>query len=258
MKVYNSPVKDTSYFLYRLISPVFDPIHFIQGVTGYVWFIRDLISYKLKDPKAKLLTRNLFPILDEKVSFTPFDAQYYHQQLWVFEHVFKKKPKLHVDIASTYELSGYLSKIVKTKFIDYRPIKANLKNLIIERGDILNLDIPENSIESLSCLHTAEHIGLGRYGDPLDPQGTEKACKSLSRILAKNGRLYFSLPIGKERICFNAHRVHSPLTILKYFNKLTLVSFSVVDDEGVFKENVNPRDYTTGNYSCGMFLFTKK
>lgn len=258
MKVYNSPVKDNFYFLYRIVSPVLDPIKIFQGITGYIWFIRDMIKYKTKDSKAKLLTRNLFPILNENVSFTPFDAQYYHQQLWVFEQVLKKKPKLHIDIASTYEMSGYLSKIVKTKFIDYRPIEAKLKNLEIERGDILNLQIPDNTVESLSCLHTAEHIGLGRYGDPIDPQGTKKACKELSRVLGKNGILYFSLPIGKERICFNAHRVHSPHTIVKYFNDLKLVSFSVVDDEGAFHENVDYKNYTQANYSCGMFKFIKK
>jgi len=258
MKIYNSPTKNYLYLAYRLISPVFDPIKSIRGIVGYGWFIRDAIKYKGMDRNAKLLNKNVFPILDEKVSLTPFDAHYYYQQLWVFEHVLKRRPKQHVDIASTYEMSGYLSKIVKTTFIDYRPIEAQLKNLTIMQGDILNLAFKDNSVESLSCLHTVEHIGLGRYGDPIDPQGTKKACEELSRVLAKNGFLYFSTPIGKERLCFNAHRIHSPTTIIKYFKNLKLISFSVVDDLGRFHENVDFQKYSQADYSCGMFLFTKK
>ncbi len=257
MKVYKSENKNRLYFLYRLVKPVFDPIKFYQGITGYFWYLKDLAKYNSRVSKKIVFNTNLFPVLDEKVSFTPFDAHYFYQQLWVFENVLKQKPTLHVDIGSTYEMSGYLSKIVKTKFIDYRPIKATLKNLVIERGDILNLDIKNDSVESLSCLHTAEHIGLGRYGDPIDPLGTKKACESLSRILTKKGFLYFSLPVGKERICFNAHRIHSPLTIIKYFKSLKLINFSVIDDEGNFYENVIPDDYKNLDYGCGLFLFTK-
>ena len=47
-----------------------------------------------------------------------------------------------------------------------------------------------------------EHIGLGRYGDPIDPQGTEKAATELQRVLAPGGDLYLSLPIEKESRVF--------------------------------------------------------
>lgn len=99
---------------------------------------------------------------------------------------------------------------------------------------------------------------MGRYGDPIDPLGTKKACLELSRTLARGGKLYLSAPIGKSRVCFNAHRVHTPQTILKYCKGLKLLSFSVVDDEGKFHENVDYSKYTHANYACGMFLFTKK
>lgn len=257
MKKLDSKAKDYAYFIYRLTAAIVDPIKFVTGIYGYFWFISDLIRYKLKDPKSSLLNINLFPILNEKVSYTPFDAQYFHQQLWCFENVLKHKPKKHIDISSTHEMSGYISKITKAVFIDYRPIETNLDNLEIKRGDILNLGIKANSVESLSCLNVVEHIGLGRYGDPIDPDGTEKACEQLAKVLAKDGNLYFSIPIGKERICFNAHRILSPNTILKHFEKLKLVSFGVVDDDGNYIKNVEPSNYTNLNFGCGLFHFTK-
>ena len=115
----------------------------------------------------------------------------------------------------------------------------------------------DNSVNSLSCLHVAEHIGLGRYGDSLDPFGTKKSCQELSRVLTKGGNLYFSLPIGKPRICFNAHRIHSVSQILQYFNGLELVEFSGIDDGGLFRENIDINTFKDSDYACGLFWFKK-
>lgn len=257
MKVFKSDTKNYFYFFYRMINPLFDPVKFYYGIKGYPSFIADIIKYKKTNLSAKILNRNLFPILDEKTPYHQFDAHYFYQQLWAFEHILKRKPKEHVDVGSTYSMSGYISKITKAVFVDIRPIKTSLKNLTVIDGDILNLPFKDNSIESLSCLHVVEHIGLGRYGDPIDPDGTRKACKDLSRVLAKGGYLYFSLPIGKERICFNAHRVFDPKTIIRYFRKLQLVEFNVVDDEESFHEGVDYQKYRKLSYGCGMFLFKK-
>lgn len=258
MKVFDSKVKNIAYFSYRIINPIFDPIRFVHGIYGYLWFVKDLILFKIKDKNAKLLNINLYPRLDEKTSFTSFDAQNFYQQLWAFEQILKKKPALHVDIGSSNLLSGYISKITKVIFIDLRPIQAKLHNLETKRGEILNLPFEDSSLKSLSCLCVAGHVGLGRYGDAIDPQGTKKACKELGRVLARGGYLYFSTNIGKERICFNAHRVLSPRTILDYFKNLKLLSFSVVDDSGNFYENVNYKDYLNIDYGQGMFLFNKQ
>ena len=143
-------------------------------------------------------------------------------------------------------------------FIDIRPFLANLENFEMKKGSILSLPFENNSVPSLSCLHVAEHVGLGRYGDFLDPQGTKKACKELSRILAVNGNLYFSLPVGKSRVCFNAHRIHTPEQILDYFRELKLIEFSGVDDKGNFLRNIKPCNLSKANYACGMFWFKKE
>ena len=142
--------------------------------------------------------------------------------------------------------------------IDIRPFETDLKDLIVKKGTILNMSFKENSVNSLSCLHVAEHIGLGRYGDKLDPEGTKKACKELSRILAVNGNLYFSVPVGKQKTYFNAHRVHSPRTIIEYFKGLKLVELSGVTDSGRFIENIGIDILEKSNYACGLFWFRKE
>jgi hypothetical protein len=81
--------------------------------------------------------------------------------------------------------------------------------------------------------------------------------RAMARVLAPNGRLYFSVPVGVERVEFNAHRVFSPLTILKTFESLKLVSFAGVDDAGDFHPLARPEDFVNSRYSCGLYEFAK-
>jgi hypothetical protein len=87
--------------------------------------------------------------------------------------------------------------------------------------------------------------------------GSVKAAKELQRVLAIGGNLLVSLPVGRQRICFNAHRVHSPMTVLELFSDLRLVDFSYVDDAGKLHNNVEPSDALNLEYGCGLFDFRK-
>jgi SAM-dependent methyltransferase len=102
-----------------------------------------------------------------------------------------------------------------------------------------------------------EHIGLGRYGDPLDPKGSIKAAAELQRVLRPGGKLYLSLPIGRERVCFNAHRVHAPSTVLGMFAQMKLMEFSLVDDEAQYIEHASLKNADKLEYGCGLFIFKK-
>jgi predicted SAM-dependent methyltransferase len=150
-----------------------------------------------------------------------------------------------------------LSAGLKTAFVDYRPLYVQLSNLSSIAGDIVQLPFHDASIASLSCLHVVEHVGLGRYGDSLNPEGSQLAVGKLQRVLRPGGRLFLSVPVGRERVCFNAHRVHAPGTIQSYVPGLRLESFSLIDDAGRFTEQV-PFEAANGlDYGCGLFEFVK-
>jgi SAM-dependent methyltransferase len=142
-------------------------------------------------------------------------------------------------------------------FLDYRPLNARLSGLASVAGDIRSLPFVDSTVTSLSCLHVIEHIGLGRYGDDLDPKGSSKAARELQRILASRGKLYLSVPVGRERVCFNAHRVFSTSTILAWFPALQLTNFSLVGDDGKFLGDISPTAADRMEYGCGMFEFTR-
>lgn len=228
--------------------------------TGPVWFVRDYVAYRRLAARAKTRSRiALFPkVLDRDPASHTFDKHYVYMDRWAFKRVLEKKPPVHVDVGSSIRFLSMVSAVSKLTFVDIRPVRLDFDNYTCVEGSILRMPFTDNSVESLSCLHVAEHIGLGRYGDPLDPDGSRKACRELARVLKPGGSLYFALPIGHETVYFNAHRVHNPETILRYFDGLDLVSFSAVDDSGHFHESAKPEDYRSAAYACGMYEFTKK
>jgi hypothetical protein len=124
---------------------------------------------------------------------------------------------------------------------------------------MLTNTVPENICDSLSCLHALEHFGLGRYGDPIDPEGHIKGLRSLTKLLKPNGTLLLSVPIGLERVEFNAHRIFSVETILSLTESdYDLISFSYIDDNGDFHNSTKTVEVPEMTYGCGMFEFKRK
>jgi len=174
------------------------------------------------DGAERLKFADTYPCLFDRTSKTRLDSHYFYQHHWAFKKIHALSPKLHVDIGSGTDFVGMLSAITEVHCVDIRPLDVhNIENLKSIKASILDLPYEDNSLGSISCLHVAEHIGLGRYGDPLDPLGTKKAADELTRCLAKDGNLFFSLPVGRARLCFNAHRIHSPKQILELWPRLT-------------------------------------
>jgi hypothetical protein len=199
-----------------------------------------------------------YPCFGDKTVATSFDSQYLYQAVWATEQISCSSAQRHIDIGSDIKFVALLTTRLPVIFIDIRPLYApGVSRLRSVAGNIIQLPFADRSVESLSCLHVAEHIGLGRYGDALNPDGTRAACTELGRVLAPGGSLFFSVPIGRPRVCFNAHRVHSPQQILDYFQELSLVRFAAINDHGAFLERVTPSDLAQATYSCGLFHFTR-
>ena len=74
--------------------------------------------------------------------------------------------------------------------VDIRPLSLPMDTIHFRAGSILEMPFENASVASLSSICVIEHIGLGRYGDPPDPRGTQKALDELKRILAPGGNLY--------------------------------------------------------------------
>ena len=193
----------------------------------------------------------------EDIVNTPFDPHYTYHPAWAARILAKTKPEYHVDISSILYFSTVISAFIPVKFFDYRPAQVSLNNFESGFADLKQLSFQDNSIHSLSCMHTIEHIGLGRYGDEIDPQGDLKSISELKRVLTPGGDLLFVTPVGDPKIEFNAHRIYSYEQIIGYFSPLSLFEFSLITDDGSMITNADPNMVKQQQYGCGCFWFKK-
>jgi hypothetical protein len=230
-------------------------------------FIRDLIRFYLlflysESKRFEFSLLSLYPCLCDKSEKTNFDRHYIYHTAWAARVISTISPKRHIDISSILYFSTMLSAFVPVKFFDYRPASVKLGGLDTGRADLTSLRFKSNSIYCLSCMHTIEHIGLGRYGDKLDINGDLKAISELKRVLAQQGSLLLVVPIGgKPRIMFNAHRIYSCQQILDYFSDLVLKEFVLIPEDpkdGDLVKNPQKALLEKQRYGCGCFWFTKQ
>ena len=242
------------------VSGAFAGLRDIAAVWRYPFFVSDWLRFKALGGKAPIL--DFYPCLHDRVASTGIDSHYFFQAIWGFKRIQSALPESHVDVGSDVRWVGMLTCITHVSFIDIRPLQIQLDNYEGKAGSIVALPYSDGSLFSVSSLHVIEHIGLGRYGDPLDPEGSRKACVELMRVLAPGGKLYVSMPIGDSRVQFNSQRIFSVSDVLALFSGLSLAELSIVDTFGKFRESVAPGELNLGrgqglDYGLGMFVFFK-
>jgi ubiquinone/menaquinone biosynthesis C-methylase UbiE len=142
-----------------------------------------------------------------------------------------------------------------------------MENLTFICSDATNLaEFADESVESLSALCSLEHFGLGRYGDPVDPEAHKKAMASIERVMKPKGNVYISVPIAKQPgLLFHAHRIYSPQLICEYFSACELVEFSHTSLQGLVKDT-SVSEFMNSAFGAellrgevyGLFHFVKK
>jgi len=245
----------------------FNPLVFFSSLRGAAFVVSDYVKFRIKYDGTAPLSFSM-PCLSDRFSESgSINTHYFHQDLYVSQRVFELAPEKHVDIGS--RVDGFVSQVASYRNVevfDIRPLTTEIRNIKFLQADIMeeNFSVKEYC-DSLSCLHALEHFGLGRYSDPIRVDGHIRGLKNLAEILKVGGTLYLSVPIGKDRVEFNAHRIFSIDTILKlakpYFQ---FKRFSYIDDRCNFFENIDldkdvlARENNFGcRFGCGIFEFTK-
>lgn len=227
-------------------------------------FVSDFVAYRrlaaAQPARFALSWRDRYPCLNDSTVATGFDRHYIYHTAWAARLVKETRPPLHVDISSSLYFCAIVSAFCPVRFYDYRPADLRLSSLETGAADLLALPFSDNSIDSLSCMHVVEHVGLGRYGDRLDPNGDLKAITELKRALARGGNLLFVVPVGRPRIMFNAHRIYAYDQIVDYLSELDLREFSLIPDsprDGGLVRNATKGMADAQAYGCGCFWFRK-
>lgn len=239
-------------------------IRFRQNERWYKEDFKEFVRLSGKDT-AFVIRDNNPCLYDKDDSAGVMDYHYFYQDLLVAQKIFHNNPVKHVDIGS--RIDGFVAHVAsfrQIELLDIRRMESNIPNVRFTQLDLMDEDnVPENYCDSISSLHALEHFGLGRYGDKIDPNGHLKGFKNITKMLKPGGAFYFSVPLGPQRVEFNAHRVFC----LSYLVDLVsgdydILSFSYIDN-GILHQDVdltdsNIRDSFGCNYGCAIFELRKK
>jgi len=244
----------------------FDPLRLIQSIRGMPGFFVDWLRFR-KNYRGRL---SWMPCLHDRFAEGGTTKnEYFWQDLLVARMIHAAKPEKHVDVGS--RVDGFVAHVASFRDLevfDVRPISASVPGIVFKQADLMRGDTLPNQAgvgycDSLSCLHALEHFGLGRYGDPIDPQGYVHGISNLASLLRAGGTLYLSVPIGRERVEFNANRVFDPGTLIRLaeshalrLEKLTVIQAGGgVEEVTVSKENIT--SLADVDYNLGLFVFAK-
>ena len=158
-----------------------DPIKFVTAVKGIPPFFFDFLKFR----KLYHGGLNWMPCLTDR-----FDEggkvrnEYFWQDLIIARRIWETNPEKHVDIGS--RIDGFVAHVAsfrELEVIDIRPLSIEIPGVRFKKADVMALgkefDVPLGYCDSLSCLHTVEHFGLGRYGDQIDPRGHEIGLRNM-------------------------------------------------------------------------------
>jgi len=243
-------------YQYYIISQQFFRVRPFDLLRSLGWFNRDWRWYKQhgnENPNFEVDFSHRLPMLADKTSHTPLDSIYFFQDSWGVQQIAQLHPKHHIDVGSSAMTMAMVAQFIPVTMVDIRPLPYQTTGLAFLEGSILALPFADASVESISSLCVVEHIGLGRYGDPLDVWGSEKAIIELERVVQPGGHIVFSVPVDeKNRIYFNAHRAFTPTYVNSLFSNCSLVNQAYIY-QGALHPNWEPAK----GYGVGLFLYRK-
>ena len=229
-------------------------------------FVKQFLSDYKAFLKAGGEITHTWPILyDFTETASVAKGAYFHQDLLVAHKIFRANPKRHIDVGS--RVDGFVAHVAAFRAIDVLDVRVlpNSENHSIRfvQADLMDeASVSKLRSDSVSCLHAIEHFGLGRYSDPINPDGHKIGFNNLLKILEPGGTLYIGIPIGRRNeVYFNAHRIFTPEDILSWPaspGQVELLTFDYIDDQGNLHRNWDLRaNPCLVNSGCGIYTFTK-
>lgn len=234
----------------------------ISAVFGVPRYVRDYLRFRNQYDGAMVPMPCLH---DWSAEGGNARGEYFWQDLWVAKRIHERNPSRHVDVGS--RVDGFVAHVASFRQIevfDIRPIAVSIPGMVFRQADIMSMNSEfAEYCDSLSCLHALEHFGLGRYGDPIDAFGYKSGLRNMALMVRDGGYFYLSVPVGLERVYFNAHRVFNPETIIDTAGKndLYLEEFTLIDVNDKLQvfpaKEVNFQLIGQQQYGLGIFIFRK-
>jgi hypothetical protein len=185
--------------------------------------------YKWTDEKIESYITKFTPknIIQNKEGKSPYGHPIALDLLHSFEKYNIKNKKVAVVGSETPWLEAILINLNNdVTTIEYNISDTNFDKLVT-RDYFSYFQNNKNTYDCIVTFSSIEHSGLGRYGDPLDPDGDIETMKAIRDNLKSNGLLIWGAPVGHDALVWNVHRIYGKIRIpllFKDFEEIEWVS----------------------------------
>lgn len=149
---------------------------------------------------------------------------------------FEKYNIKNMNVAVVGSLTPWIEAILINLNNNVTTIEYNVPNCkyekIICKNYFKDFQNTHNLYDCIVSFSSIEHSGLGRYGDPLDPNGDLKTMENIYNNIKDNGILIWGGPIGQDALVWNVHRVYGNIRLpLLFKNFIELEWFGFNKDQ---------------------------
>jgi hypothetical protein len=168
--------------------------------------------------------------------------------------LFARGVRKHVDAASRVDgFVAHLLPFCEVTYVDLRPSRSKCRVCASSRGRRATFEEADSEPQLPSRPGAP---WAGRYGDRLIRRASPR--RQRTGACWHRGHLLIGTPVGRERLCFDAHRVFDPATIVSAFGDLALTEFNLITDTGdMIHAGASFDDARTCTYGCGLFVFQR-
>jgi len=109
--------------------------------------------------------------------------------------------------------------------------------------------------DAIISYSSIEHSGLGRYGDALNPRGDIETMNEIYKALVPGGLCFLGIPVGKDALVWNAHRVYGAKRLKLVFEKFKEIEW-IAYDKNIIYSNIDVK-YTAANVLQPIIVLEK-
>ncbi len=214
------------------------------------------VSYKYRDDSYRSdqpLIYTVEQIEDYIKSAANKERPYYRQTndylysaLEKYHHVIKGKEVAIIGSAKPWFESMIIFYGGHPTTIEYNRIISEDPRLTIMTVD--DYKVKPKKFDAVLSISSFEHDGLGRYGDPINPNGDLEAMKNTKKMLKKGGLLFLAVPVGPDHLWWNIHRVYGPIRL-----PMLLKGWEKYDSFG-YKKQDHKNQNRRGGYHQPVFV----
>lgn len=197
------------------------------------WYIDSNLTQEQKNPYTDETVDQFLDAIQKKQSLS-----YGITDAWMYEVLDRNDIKgkdcaIMGSISPWYESMALHYGAIPTTF-EYNIFVPESKRLkMVSVQDYFASNNPKQYDVAFS-ISSFEHDGLGRYGDPINPMGDLRAMAEMKRLLKKDGLLFVSVPIGIDKMVWNAHRVYGKIRLPYLFD-----NWEIIDQAGFIESNMD-------------------